>query len=70
MVARGMQHERAPAAADVETRSSSRSASFLQTISSFSCCASSSVPAPRANTAQLYVMEASRKSAKNSFETS
>ena len=50
------------------TRSPGCKASFVQTSSSLVRCASSSVSAPRDQTAHEYVIDASRKSAKNSFE--
>ena len=46
------------------TRSPGCSPSFVQTSSSLVSCASSSVCAPREKIAQLYVIEASRKSLK------
>ena len=62
--------ERAPAAADVEHPLAGLQRQLLHTSSSLVRCASSSVSAPRDQTAHEYVIEASRNSAKYSFETS
>ena len=51
-------------------RSPGCSWSLRQTRSSFVTCASSSVCAPREKIAQEYVIDASRKSEKNSLPTS
>ena len=69
VLARRVDRERAPAAADVEhalARPSGRAC--VQTSSSLVRCASSSVCAPREKIAHEYVIDSSRKSEKNSLE--